>query len=345
MKRERARIPDWALVIIALLVAAALVIAVFSVIFLVVLDTEPETKAFSGPSSPYVARITIAGEISGSANRFSSSDVAYHHIWTMETIDTLIGDSDNKGICLWLETPGGAVYESDELYLKLMEYKEKTGRPIYAYMRKIAASGGYYAAAATDEIYANRNTWTGSIGVTIGTLFDVSGFLESHGVSTETITSGRNKAMGSYYEPLTDEQREIFQSLVDDAYDRFVSIVALGRGMTEKEVRIVADGRILTAQQALDAGLIDGILGEKEAEDAIKAKFDEGTIMHDCYFKPDSGYLSLFASVLGGRQGFLENILSGFGGSLYKGDVAAVLDLAREQAENDIPPIKYLYTG
>lgn len=345
MKKTRVRFPDWAIVVIALFISFALVIAIVLVFATLILDTEPDTKAFSGPSSPYVARIKIAGEISGSSNRFASSDTSYHHKWTMETIDTLMGDSENKGICLWLETPGGAVYESDELYLKLMEYKEKTGRPIYAYMRKIAASGGYYAAASADEIFANRNTWTGSIGVTLGTMFDVSGFLENYGVSTDTITSGRNKAMGSYYEPLSDEQREIFQSLVDDAYNRFVEIIVLGRGMTDREVREIADGRIYTAQQALDVGLIDGILGETEAEDAIKAKFDEGTVIHDCYYKPESGYLSLFASVFGDRQSLLKYLLGGDGGSLYKGDIAAVLELAQEQAEAGMPPLKYLYTG
>lgn len=107
---------------------------------------------------------------------------------------------------LFVNSPGGGVYESDELYLKIKEYQEQTECPVYAVMGSMAASGGYYISAPADKIVANRNTWTGSIGVTIGTLYDISGLLEQYGVKTETITAGRNKAMGSSVEPMTEEQ-------------------------------------------------------------------------------------------------------------------------------------------
>ena len=348
MRRTRNRFPEWAIIVIIVAAVVAIAVAVVALSISGIFASNQETRTFSGPSSQYIARIKIVGEIGGGANRFVSSDSSYHHKWTMQTIDALIGDTYNKGICLWLDTPGGAVYESDELYLKLMEYKEKTGRPIYAYMRRIAASGGYYAAASADEIFANRNTWTGSIGVSLGTLFDVSEFLESHGIRTETITSGRNKAMGSYYEPLTDEQREIYQSLLDDAYDRFVAIVAQGRGMSDKEARALSDGRIFTAEQALEAGLIDGILGEAEAEKAIRAKFEDGAVIYDCYYRPDPNYLTVFGSIFGGGHWLLELMRGADAGAAeaaYKEDVAAVLELTREQTEAGIPPLKYLYTG
>ncbi|MCL1896921.1 MAG: signal peptide peptidase SppA, partial [Clostridiales bacterium] len=243
-QQHRASFPGWATVIItiACTIVAGFVILAVIVLQFAVFDTGTESKAYSGPSGSYIAKVKVAGEIGGAANRYYSSDIAYHHSWTLETIDTLIADDNNKGIYLWINTPGGGVYESDELYLKLMEYKEKTGRPIYVYMEKMATSGGYYVAAAADEIYANRNTWTGSIGVTMGTFFDVSEFLEEHGVHTETITAGSNKAMGGYFDPLTDEQLGIFQGLVDDAYDRFVGIIAAGRDIPESDVRKLADG-------------------------------------------------------------------------------------------------------
>ena len=129
----------------------------------------------------------------------------------------------------------------------------------------MAASGGYYISAPADRIVENRNCWTGSIGVTLGTMYDVSELLDKLGVSTVTITSGDNKAMGSSTEPMTKEQREIFQSLVDEAYDQFVGIVAEGRNMPDKKVRKLADGRIYIAKQALENGLIDDI---KQYEDA-----------------------------------------------------------------------------
>jgi len=328
-----------------MIVAAVVAIAV-SVVAIVITNIfaqEQDSRRFSGPVYPYIARITVVGEISGFSNRFASSDVSYHHRWTMQTIDTLIGDANNKGLILWLDTPGGTVYESDELYLKVMEYKEKTGRPVYSYMRRIAASGGYYVAAASDEIYANRNAWTGSIGVSLGTMFDVSEFLEEHGIRSTTIVAGSNKAMGSRYDPMTDEQLAIFQSIVDDAYERFVAIIASGRGMTDQEARALADGRIFTAGQALEAGLIDGIFGEREAEAEIKAKFEGRPSLVDCFYRPDAYYRSLFASFLGGGQGILGYLLGYDGSEFIKGDVAAVLELAREQEESGAPPLKYLY--
>jgi len=345
MKSINKLFPRWAMITIIVAAIVTIAVALIALSISSLFSQEADSRVFSGPSYPYIARIKIVGEISGSASRFASSDNVYHHKWTIQTINTLMNDSNNKGICLWIDTPGGAVYECDELYLKLMEYKERTGRPIYAYMRRIATSGGYYTASAADEVFANRNTWTGSIGVTLGTLFDVSGFLEKYGIKTDTITSGQNKAMGNYYEPMTDEQRAIFQSLVDDAYDRFVAIVAEARGMTDKEARVLADGRLFTAGQALDAGLIDGIMGETDAETEIKSRFEGGASIYDCFYKPDTYYLSLFTSVFGGRQGLLDMIGSAFDGSLYKGDVAAVLELVQEQAESGVPPLKYLYVG
>jgi protease-4 len=345
-------ISDRAAVTIAVVCSVALSVCVVSMTAAGMignaLGSNTESKAYTGPQQSYVAKIKIVGEIGGSGKPSASSDSAYHHDWTMETIDALIEDKNNRGLYLWVDSPGGSVYESDALYLKLMEYKEQTKRPVYAYMGQMAASGGYYVAAASDEIYANRNTWTGSIGVTLGTLFDVSAFLEEHGIRTDTITSGRNKAMGSYYTPLSDEQKAIYQGLVDEAYDRFVAIVAEGRELPEEDVRALADGRLYTAAQALDAGLIDGIFGEQEAEEAVKEKFEEEIVIDDCYYRPDANYLSFLGSFAEGGFSIFD-LLSGragaFGDPRYEGDVAAVLSLAQEQAGTDVPPILYLYAG
>lgn len=183
----------------------------------------------------------------------------YSQDYLIDHIDMMMDDSANRGMLLSVNTPGGSVYDIDELYLKIMEYKEKTGRPVYTYMRDMAASGGYYIAAGSDKIYANRNTWTGSIGVTVGTFMDASEFLNKMGIKTVTITAGANKAMGSSTEPMTEEQQAIFQSLVDEAYEQFTGIVAEGRKMDIETVKKLADGRVYTAKQALDNGLIDQI--------------------------------------------------------------------------------------
>jgi protease-4 len=199
--------------------------------------------------------------------------IGYQHQWTIDQIKTLKEDNLNTGLIVYVDSPGGGVYESDELYLALEDYKKETGRPVYSYMASMAASGGYYISCASDKIFANRNTWTGSIGVTIGTLYDFSGLLENYGVKSVTITSGKNKAMGDYTKPMPPEQLAIFQSLVDEAYDQFVGIVANGRQMDIEIVRKIADGRIYTAKQAKDLMLIDKIGTFDEAVFDMKSKY------------------------------------------------------------------------
>ena len=198
----------------------------------------------------------------------------YNHQYLLNSIDAMIEDDENKGMILYINTPGGSVYASDELYLKIKEYQEETGRPVYSSMQSQATSGGYYISASCDKIIANRNCWTGSIGVTMGSFIDVSELLENLGVKTTTITAGNNKAMGSNTEPMTEEQKAIFQSLVDESYEQFVGIVAEGRNMTVEDVKILADGRIYTAKQALDNGLIDKIGTYEEAIADMKQTYD-----------------------------------------------------------------------
>lgn len=218
----------------------------------------------------------------------------YNQEWLLNRIDQMKTDPSNKGLMLSINTPGGSVYAIDELYLKILEYKKDTGRPVYTYMRDMAASGGYYIAAASDKIYANRNTWTGSIGVTVGTFMDVSGFLDKMGIRTVTITAGSNKAMGSTVTPMTEEQKAIFQSLVDDAYEQFTGIVAEGRKMNIETVKKLADGRIYTAKQAKANGLIDEI----STLDGALADMIERYELGDCetpimVYEPDMSILSM----------------------------------------------------
>ncbi len=237
----------------------------------------------------YIGTVHVEGEISESISG------EYNHEYILNSIDAMIADPENKGLILYVDTPGGSVFASDELYFKIKEYQEKTDRPVYSSMQSMAASGGYYISAPCDKIIANRNCWTGSIGVTMGTLIDVSGLLDNLGIKTETITSGANKSMGSSYEPMTDEQREIFQSLVDEAYEQFVGIVAEGRNMDKDEVIKLADGRIYTAMQAKEIGLVDQIGTYEDAIEDMKQTYG----LQDCkieefYTIPSTDLLSLF---------------------------------------------------
>lgn len=273
-------------------------------------------------SGPYIATIYVQGTIiSGQADSFGFP-AGYQHNWTLDKIDELMADPDNRGLIVFIDSPGGGVYESDELYLKLKDYKEVTERPIYAVMGSMAASGGYYIATAADRIAANRNTWTGSIGVTIGTLYDISSLLENYGVKTVTITAGANKAMGSSVEPLTAEQQAIFQSLVDDAYEQFTGIVSEERKIDLQEVKQLADGRIYTAKQAYELGLVDTISTFDEAVDDMMKTYD---LYHcqliDVIYKDNS----LWGSLLNGVK--IPD--------LRGGDIAAILN--RIEGENKFP--------
>ena len=219
------------------------------------------------PTTDYIGVLHVEGTIS------PTYIDGYDHEWTMEEIERLQEDEANVGLLLYIDSPGGTIYETDELYLAIEAYKEETGRPVYAYGGSYMASGGYYLAATAETILCNRNCWTGSIGVTAGTVIDISGFLADLNIKTTDIVSGKNKAMGGYFSELTHEQQAIFQSLIDEAYDQFTAIVAEGRGFDLSYVESLADGRVYTAKQALGNGLIDGIGTLDDLKDAIDEDF------------------------------------------------------------------------
>ena len=271
------------------------------------------------------AVISVVGTIqNASGDALGFNQPSYHHNATLNYVEQLQYDDSNKGIFLYFDTGGGGVYESDELYRALMEYKEVTGRPIWAFFGPTAASGGYYIAMAADHISADRNTTTGSIGV-IMSYTNVSKLYEKLGIESIYITSGRNKSMGASDLELTDEQRAIYQSVVDEAYDQFVGIVCEGRGMTDAEVRKLADGRIYTAKQALSNGLIDEITSYDGALDA----FCEETGAQPYYtdFSEDT---------------VLDRLLGAVSELLPKSDLQTLEELA-ETEQSGVP--MYVYAG
>ena len=249
------------------------------------------TAGFDPPDNDYIAIVSVQGTIQEQTETgMFDVPVGYQHITTLEYIDDLMGDGNNQGILLYVDSPGGTVYESEEVYLKLKEYKEQTGRPIWDYMAHYAASGGYMISMASDKIYANPNTTTGSIGV-IMSGYDMSGLYEKLGIRYFSITSGENKDSSR----MTEEQMAIYQEQVDEYYNKFVSIVSEGRGMTDEEVRALADGRVYTANQALNNGLIDEISLYEDMTAAMSSEL--GTYE---FYEPESEldfFSSLFAKI------------------------------------------------
>ena len=176
----------------------------------------------------------------------------------MNTIKALKENDKNSALAVFINSPGGAVYQADEVYLALQDYRT-TGRPVYVYQGSMAASGGYYISCAGNKIYANRNTLTGCIGVIMGESYDLTGLFEKLGIKSTTIHSGANKNMMNYNEPFTDEQKAIMQAMCDECYDQFVSIVAKSRGIQYNTCCKISDGRLYTAKQAIEHRLIDAI--------------------------------------------------------------------------------------
>jgi protease-4 len=336
--REKRRRSGWkrgALIYCAVLFGILLIGFAFRAMFSGLFDSAAGT-----PGYPYIAQLNAIGTIQGAPDiDFLGNVSGYDHEWTLACIDDFIYDDNNYGLILFVDSPGGGVYESDELYLKLCEYRDSTKRPVYAVMGSMAASGGYYVSTAAERIYANRNTWTGSIGVTMGTMFDVSAFLDRYGVKTETITSGRNKAMGGNFAPMTDEQRAIFQGLIDEAYEQFTGIIAEERALAPDYVRELADGRLYTAAQAIENGLVDDFGSLETALDDMRDAYD----LFSCEFV-EFNYEnnSLFGRLLGTRaEKGLSAVLSRFSYLLARegGDIGAVLRLA----ESRVPAPQYLY--
>ncbi len=229
-------------------------------------DAASPTFSFMGKS---IAMIYVEGII-------QSEGETYNQEWLLNLIDDFIYDPANIGLLLYINSPGGGVYQSDDVYLALEEYKERSGKPIWAYFGPLAASGGYYIGCAADTIYANRNTLTGSIGVISSQSIDLTGLMENYGIKMTTITAGDNKNMMNINSPLTEEQIAIMQSIADEAYDQFTDIVSNSREMDIERVRELADGRIYTANQAKENGLIDEVASLEDTISDMEQLIFEG---------------------------------------------------------------------
>ncbi len=201
-----------------------------------------------------VAIVSVTGAIGGRGS-------ALHGDSTLEFVAEQLraaGKNDDvKAVILQIDSPGGGLSASDQLYHEVEVLKEK-GKPVLAWAGGMMASGGYYIAAAADEIMASPTATLGSIGVIMQHV-QVQEMLGKIGVSVNPITSGPHKDLGSPFREMTPEEEKILQKYIDIAYQRFVEIVAKGRKMPADRVREIADGRIFGSDQAKADGLVDSI--------------------------------------------------------------------------------------
>lgn len=217
-----------------------------------------------GDSSQVIQKISVEGEIgSEMTNTYSRSSV-------LNQIKEAKANPNVKAILLSVNSPGGGVYETAELYNEL----KNSEKDVYVSMKKTAASGGYYISAPAKKIFVNTETTTGSLGVIMSY---VSGqkFLNDHGIKQETIRSGDQKAVGGFAEDLPESTRKIYEEQNKEAYDRFVKAIAEGRHLSEDEVRKLADGRTYTGTQAVANKLADQIGTE---DDLIKYIAEEKSL-------------------------------------------------------------------
>ena len=200
-------------------------------------------------------------------------------------------DDDIKGIILRIDSPGGAVAPSQEIYEEVLRIRA-ANKKIYASMGSLAASGGYYIACPVDRIFANPGTLTGSIGV-IMAFTNAEKLIEKIGLQAEVIKSGRLKDVGSPMRKMTKEERRYLQKVADDVHAQFIEAVSKGRNLKPEETRQLADGRIFTGRQAIGLKLVDELGGlEKTITQLGKALGIEGRprVITE---KPEKSFLEL----------------------------------------------------
>lgn len=271
-----------------------------------------------------IAVFDVEGTIQDTGEASLLSSATYNHRAFMDKLKMAEENDDIKGIILRVNSPGGGVVESAEIHDKILDIK-KVKKPVYVSMGSMAASGGYYISAPADKIYASPETMTGSLGVIMHG-YNYEKLAKKYGVEFETIKSGPHKDIMSPTREMTGEEREILQNMINNSYDQFVKVIADGRGMTEKEVREIADGRIYDGRQAKENHLIDDFGHLDDVITAMKTdigKKDAQVIR----YTDEAGFGSLFSM---GAQKMLGN------------DVETAV-LTKILSSSNSPRLMYLY--
>jgi len=265
------------------IVFGGMFISLFGFLLVMYLAVKSDSTGGGGGGGDKVGVIEVSGTIMDSKR-------------TLKDLNRFAEAEHIKAIVLRIDSPGGAVGPSQEIYDAIKRIKAK--KKIVASMGSLAASGGYYIACATDKIYANPGTLTGSIGV-IMELPNVQGLLKWAGVDMNTIKAGKMKDSGSPFREMTPEEREYFEGMLADVHLQFIEAVAAGRKLTVEEVKPLADGRVFSGRQAKEAKLVDELGG-------IEAAIAEAGKLGGISGEPETEYpkkeKKLLRELLGGEE-------------------------------------------
>ena len=318
------------IIILTILFALSLIAGIWLVVSSTVSKSSQSAQGGSAmhlPNTVAIVEIDTAIMFGGrSGSPFGQS--AGPQTWISQ-LKSLEDDPNVPAVILRINSPGGTVAATQEIYNAVLRLKEK-GKKIIVSMGDIAASGGYYIACAADHIVANPGTLTGSIGVIMSGM-DLSGIFKKYGIGYNVIKSGKFKDSMAFYREMTPEEKNLLQSVIMDSYGQFLEAVMKGRSMEEKKLEKLADGRIFTGKQAMEAGLVDS-LGDLEF--AIGKAAELGKIEgkpNVVYMKRDIsdlfGMLSSFMEAAAGQNTSISLIPANNGIGL----------------ENSMSPIYYLY--
>lgn len=271
-------------------------------------DEKKITFGVKGPQfGPGVGVVRIEGAI-GFADRNSALGLSRGTEAVIKRLDEIEKDSSIKAVVVRINSPGGTVAATQEIFQKLMKLRKKN-IPLVASMGEIAASGGYYVASACNVIVANQGTITGSIGV-IAAAPNLKGLFEKFGVKMNVIKSGKYKDILSSHRDMRDDERELLQELIDISYKKFLKDVALGRNMNQSDIKPYADGRVFTGETALQYKLVDKIGTFEDAIDQARelADLSESAPVYEEKKSPmDEIFMSL-ESMVRSRAGLEERL-------------------------------------
>ncbi len=215
-------------------------------------------------------------------------------------------DSSIKAIILRIDSPGGGVGASQEIYTEVLKARED--KPIIVSMGSVAASGGYYVAAASNKIFANPGTITGSIGVIAEFPYTEKFWDEKLGIKFNVLKSGKFKDSGSPVRKMTSQDSLQIQNLIMDSYEQFVEAIADGREMSIEQVKIYADGGVFTGRQAKEIGLVDE-LGNLEDAVAYAAEISGITGEPTLYEYKDPEKISIWDFITEDASGLIDKFL------------------------------------